>query len=125
MSDQPVKRPEARDYDSAGELEDAESAYMDTLLAENHRLDMDAETYKQRMDTLENDNRRLNGIISGDAEKAVDGENQIATLEARCAEQAATIERLRGLLVRVPEAHIHVGDQLRKAIDAELAKSTR
>mgnify|MGYP000303261871 CR=1 FL=1 len=27
----PVKRPEARDYDSAGELEDAESAYMDTL----------------------------------------------------------------------------------------------
>ncbi len=26
---QPEKRPEARDYDSLGELEDAESAYMD------------------------------------------------------------------------------------------------
>ena len=137
------------------------------LEAENHRLDMDAETYKQRMDTLEQrcaeleaevrrwkhctweHRRALRGEMRDAAADIIDqwkdgygkrdvdimrernteleGERDALKMEAGqaaviMAEQAATIERLRRLLARVPEAHIHVGDQLRKAIAAELAK---
>ncbi len=68
-----------------------QAATIAALKTENHRLDMDAETFKARMDEQEIENRRLHASIE-----------LLDTLPDahKIAEQAAESKRLRGLLRR-------------------------